>query len=144
MGKNKVNSTLRLISIWMLFFLSVSAFFGGILFLIAPDGSLLHISTQLLNGSIFKDYFYPGLILLTANGIIPILIAVIVIKQNIYYPMLCIAQGVILVIWITVEALIIKQVQFLQLIYNFIGIYFIVAGITLYDKTKDSYAGKEK
>jgi hypothetical protein len=122
----------------------VSAFFGGILFIIAPDGSLLHISAQLLNGSIFKDYFYPGLILLAANGIIPIFITIVAFKKTRYYSLLCVAQGVILVIWITVEALIIKQVQFIQLIYNFIGIYFIVAGFTLYDKTKNKNAREKK
>jgi hypothetical protein len=131
-----MNNKLRILSIGLLIFLSVSAFFGGILFLIAPDGSLLHISPQLLTGSVFKDYFYPGLILLLANGILPLLIVAAAVRQYKKYPLFFIAQGIALVIWITVEALIIKQVQFLQLIYNFMGIYFIVAGITLYDKTK--------
>lgn len=139
-----MNNTLRILNIVLLIFLSVSAFFGGILFLVAPDGSLLHISTTLLRGSIFKDYFFPGLILLIANGIVPLFVAAAAAKKYKYYSLLSVMQGVILVIWITVEALIIKQVQFLQLIYNFMGIFFIVAGITLYDKTKDSYAGKKQ
>jgi len=109
----------------------------------APDGSLLHISVNLLNGSIFKDYFYPGLILLIANGIIPIAVAVLGIKENSFFPLLLVTQGVMLVIWITVEALTIKEIQFLQLIYNFIGIFFIVAGITLFEKMKDLNAGQE-
>ncbi len=139
-----MNNKLRIITIVLLIFLSISAFFGGILFLIAPDGALLQISPKLLAGSIFKDYFYPGVILLVANGIIPVFIALTAIRKHKYYPVLCIAQGVILVIWITVEALIIKQIQFLQLIYNFMGIYFIVAGITLYDKLKNAHERETK
>jgi hypothetical protein len=63
---------LYLLSI-LLVILSLNGLVAGMLMLIRPDGSLLQLTTEWLDGSPFRNYLLPGCLLFTCIGILPLL-----------------------------------------------------------------------
>ncbi|MFZ5941197.1 MAG: hypothetical protein ACOYXB_11555 [Bacteroidota bacterium] len=53
---------------------ALNAIGGGLVMVIAPDGSILQVSTEMLTGSPFSNYLIPGLILMIVLGLIPVVI----------------------------------------------------------------------
>ncbi len=58
---------------FLLFFQVISAFYGGILLVISPGGEKLQMPLTFLEGSPFRNYLLPGLILLVLLGVFPAL-----------------------------------------------------------------------
>ncbi len=56
--------------------LGIGGLFGGVAFVLAPDGDLLRIPTSYLDGSPFSSFLIPGLLLLTLFGVFPLLVTV--------------------------------------------------------------------
>ena len=131
-----MHNTLRITAICLLFFLSISALPGGAMFILAPDGSLLRMPIQQIEHTIFKNYLIPGLVLFFANGALSFLIAIAGMKKIKIFPSALMLQGVIVMIWIIVEIIVIKETQFLQLLYAVLGIVLTILGILLTKKTK--------
>ncbi len=50
--------------------------FGGGALVLSPSGDLLRMPTSYLEGTPFSDYLIPGLLLLTALGVFPLVVAV--------------------------------------------------------------------
>jgi hypothetical protein len=57
----------------LLLFLSLNALIGGGLLIFQPDGTLLGFPDNWIDRSPFSSYLLPGLILFTANGVLPAL-----------------------------------------------------------------------
>lgn len=57
----------------LLLFLSAGAFYGGIAFILFPNGSILKMDPGWLHNSPFSSYLVPGILLLILNGIIPLI-----------------------------------------------------------------------
>ena len=89
-----------------------------------PTGKLMHMSTYPLMTSPFLDYFYPGLILFFANGVLPLTAAIARWKQTSYSNHLVILQGLVLLGWIVI------QVSILQ-IFNPLHLTMVLIGVTL-------------
>ena len=53
--------------------LFANAFYGGISFILEPDGSLLKIDTEWLNRTPFKNFFIPGILLILFMGVLPVI-----------------------------------------------------------------------
>jgi len=53
---------------------SLNALGGGLVMVIAPDGSILQVSTEMLADSPFTNFLIPGLILMLVLGLFPVLI----------------------------------------------------------------------
>ncbi|MEK5380527.1 hypothetical protein [Niallia sp. FSL W8-0635] len=135
-------------------FLGIGALFGGGLLIIYPDGSLLSMSTDILQTSPFDDFLIPGLILFVALGILPIITAIFLISEK----SLKIAEklslykethwswnsslyiGFVLIIWITVEVYMIQGVALIHVFYIFLGI--AIQYITLLPSVKEHYTNK--
>lgn len=105
---------------------------GGSLFLIAdPSGKTIQIPIELLNGTPFSDYLIPGIILLFANGILSVVIAILTVKKIKHYQWFIILQGCVLIGWLTVE--LILNIEFFSPVLHYplysIGIIFIVTGL---------------
>lgn len=78
-----MKALLRNLLIFLLLFNAVGAFYGGTSFLLDPSGGSLHISTDLLGNSPFNDYFWPGVILLLVNGLLPLVAGLgLLLKKN--------------------------------------------------------------
>jgi hypothetical protein len=119
---------LSVASIFLLFFTGITALISGGALLLDPSGKPLRMSTAILSGSPFNTFFVPGLILFLFIGVSCIAVAFFMIKDKPYSTKLVLAQGVIMILWIIVQLVIIKQFHLLQLLYLFIGIAFVYTG----------------
>lgn len=71
MARTAVSFTiLQLIALHAL--VGLSAVGGGLLLMLEPDGGLLRMQQGWLHGSVFPNFFLPGLLLTTVIGLIPI------------------------------------------------------------------------
>jgi hypothetical protein len=84
-------------------FLGIGALFGGGALLLAPDGHLLGMTTKTLAGSPFQSYQVPGILLFLFVGIAPLLAAAITIRRQSIAPFAAVAVGLTLIVWISVE-----------------------------------------
>jgi hypothetical protein len=84
-------------------FLGIGALFGGGVFLLAPDGHLLGMTTKTLAGSPFQSYLVPGILLFLFVGVAPLLAAAITVRRQAIAPFAAVAVGLTLMGWISVE-----------------------------------------
>jgi hypothetical protein len=100
---------------------------GGLSLTLAPDGSIMRMPTSLLDGSPFRDFLIPGLILLLVLGVLPLVAAVGLWlgRRWAWYAAFIVGCG--LMTWILVEMTIIPY-DILQPIFGGIGVaIFVVA-----------------
>lgn len=115
-----------LASMGLLALLGIGAAAGGAALLASPDGSVMGFSPELLAGSPFTDYFWPGLILGGLFGIGSFVVVGLGIRRARLAPFLAVTIGVGQMIWIVVELAIIRELSFLHPICFGIGL--LVAG----------------
>ena len=87
-------------------FLGIGALFGGIQFILAPDGHLLGVPLSMLAGTPFRSFLVPGLLLFTFVGVAPIVAAAVTTRRRAIGPLAALAVGLTLMGWITVEMVI--------------------------------------
>ena len=121
---------LRIFLLILLFFLAINAVYGGWLLIADPSGEAIQIPKELLEGTPFKDYLIPGIILILANGLLSFVTAFMIIFRYKLYPQFLVLQGVVLIGWLTVE--LIMNLDFFAAILHFplytIAAIFIVSG----------------
>lgn len=122
--------------------LSLNALGGGAALMFAPDGSLLQIPMEWIARTPFPDFFLPGLILFTVNGLFPMLTLYGLLFQprwkfperlNLYprrhwswtYALYC---GIIAVIWIALQQ-IMTEYFLLQPVIALTGIGIVIAAL---------------
>ena len=146
----RINLSRNLLII-LLGFLAVGAFFGGLAFIVRPDGSIYQMPVELLANSPFKNFMLPGIILLTIFGICPFLVIYGLIKKpeskfmnrlnliNDYHFSWTFAVyiGIALIIWINVQTLILNSVDILHTIYSSMGI--LIICVALLPQTRKHY-----
>ncbi len=119
---------MRYLTIGLLLFVSLTALYGGVMLMQSPNGSALKMPLEWLNQSPFKDYFLPGLLLFTFNGLVGLVVVLLILKRHpLAHPMIF-AQGTILIIWIVMQILLIQHASFLQVIYGAIGVSLLFLG----------------
>lgn len=131
-----MKSIARFFAIVILFFSSVSALFGGTALIIDPSGKLLQMPLGFINQTIFGNYLVPGIILVTFIGISCIIVAIISMRKSAGFPLALMYQGIVLIIWILVEYLIIRQFMFLQIVYFTAGAVLVLLGLYLRPQAK--------
>ena len=102
---------IRILALVFLFFNAIGALYGGALLIIDPSGKMLMVPLSFLNGTPFHNFFIPGIILFIANGVLCLTIAILTIRQKKYYEILIVFQGIVLIIWLTVELIMIKYFE---------------------------------
>jgi len=118
----------------LLFVVAVNALVAGWLFMTDPSGQSMGISAELLRFSSFDNFFLPGLVLFSMNGVLAIITAISVIRRWSYYPVRVTAQGMLLTGWIMVQVMLIREFNFLHAILGASGIYLILTGISVLRK----------
>ncbi len=122
--------------LFLLFFLSLGALFGGGMLALDPSGELLQMPIIILKNSPFNNFLIPGLILFTVFGVLPALIFYSLLKRpqwtwvnvlNVYSDMywawtFTLYVGFALIIWINVQTLIINSVHFVHTGYILLGL----------------------
>lgn len=119
---------MSIVSIFLLFFTGITALIGGGMLIYDPSGSPLRMTTAILSGSPFDTFLLPGLILFLFIGVSCIVIAFLEIYDRTYSTKLLLYQGIIMIGWIVVQLMIIKQFHLLQLLYLMIGAAFVYTG----------------
>ena len=101
---------------------------GGIGLVFDPTGGNIQIPVSWLEGSPFNSYFIPGLILLFALGLFPLIVLYGIWLRLSWSWMAALLVALALVVWIFLEILIIGYHSRppLQLIYGLLGIAMLV------------------
>ncbi|WP_141501408.1 hypothetical protein [Paenibacillus luteus] len=124
-------------------FLAVGALFGGSFLIIDPSGELMDMPLSLIEQSWFSNYFIPGLFLVTLFGVMPLIIAWGLYKQwawssaekcNLFANMhwswtFTVYSGIALILWITIQVLIIDRFIVIHFIYLALGIIIIAVAM---------------
>jgi hypothetical protein len=137
--------------IMLLGFLSIGAFYGGLAFIIRPDGSLLKMPVEILTGLPFRDFLVPGIILLLTFGLSPLLVIWCLIKkpENKFLNSLNLLNdyhfawtfsvyiGVGQIIWISIQTLMINDTGIIHTFYTGFGL--LIICIALLPQTRSHY-----
>jgi hypothetical protein len=147
----KQNHFYKNLLIFLLGFLSLGAFYGGIVFIISPDGPKFGMPLDMLNNSPFKNFLMPGIILLVTFGIFPAFTILGLLKKpenkflnhlNLLYDYhftwtFAIYIGIAQIIWINIQTLILNAVDIFHTIYSGLGI--LIVCIALLPQTRKHY-----
>ncbi len=96
--------------------LAVGAVPAGLLMIIRPSGSLMRMPLTMLDGSPFQDFLWPGVILLAAIGVLPLVVVWGAWRRKAWAPEGHVVVGAVLIGWIVVEWLMIGY-NWLQPVY---------------------------
>lgn len=111
---------------------AIGALPAGFLMIIEPDGSKLGMTSDILSGSPFNDFFIPGLALFLINGVFNIVSAILSFYKYRYAYLLGSGLGAALIIWISVQVYSVGLTNFAQPLYFILGIYEIVLSVYIY------------
>ena len=115
-------------------FVALGAIPAGLSMIFTPDGSGVGMSTALLTGSPFPDFFIPGIFLLVVNGLFQVAGAIFSFGKNRFAGIIGLALGIILLLWIVVQIYFIGLTHFLQVLFLLVAIVEIVLGSILINK----------
>ena len=95
---------------------TAGALSGGILLVLAPDGRLMDMPVEIMHG-FFKDFFLPGLILIGFGILNATAFIGVLVKNRSAWLLSGLALGG-LVIWFTVEIIILQEVHWLHVMWG--------------------------
>jgi hypothetical protein len=124
----KYRRVLRISVIVLLFIIALNALAAGFSFMVEPTGKDIGISTDYLRHSPFNDFFIPGIILFTANGVLGIITAILAIRKTTHYQLWIIAQGCILLGWIIIQMILVQDFNWMHFVCLVMGSVLVVAG----------------
>ena len=123
---------LRSTVVVLLLFNGVGALFGGWNLITHPDGGTLQLSLHWLEHTPFRDYFVPGLILFTANGLLSTLALGCLFFSIKKHELLIAGQGMILTGWILIQVILIRTFHPFHFILGSVGITLFISGYALW------------
>lgn len=100
----------------------LGAVVGGAIMIVAPTGTLLQMSPDMLKGTPFSDFLVPGIILFFVIGVGQIGGGVLTMRKQRFAGYLGAALGIGLMIWIFVQVNMIGGRNILQYSYFMIGV----------------------
>ena len=127
----------KILMFWCLF-IGIGALWGSICMFIKPDGSLLHMENLLsyfkvlpFSDILFKNYIFSGIMLLLVNGISNFIAFYLLLKNKKIGIVLGIIFGITLMLWITIQFVILPK-NMLSISYFIFGfMQFLIGIITL-------------
>ena len=139
----------------LLIFIGAGGLISGAMLFSSPDGALIKLNTNILQGTPFNNFIIPGIILFLFIGIFPILVSYGLLRQPAWHWAEAInickkyrwpwtaawAAGVIILIWIIVEFALLGYISFLQPLVTVWGTAIIT--FTLLPKIRQYYALKK-
>lgn len=128
----------RTISMMLLMVNSIGALAGGAGFIMDPSGEN-QMPVEVLQYSPFENFLIPGIILFTVNGLFGLVVIGMIWFRYRRYPLFIMIQAVLLGGWITIQVLLLKQVNFLHIIFFSIAVVLLVMGYLLKDKRSNHF-----
>lgn len=107
---------IRVVAIVWVIIISLNALAAGFSFMVTPTGADIGISLSYLQYSPFDDYFIPGLLLFVTIGLFGLVTAFALIKKYRFYPQLLFLQGCILLGWIVIQMLLVRDANWLHVV----------------------------
>jgi menaquinone-dependent protoporphyrinogen oxidase len=107
----------------------ISALFGGASLVNRPDGSLMGVPLSVLQHSPFRDFFVPGLLLLSIVGLGNTWAALLHAVRSDFAGLVSFVTGAALVVWIVVEMIMLRTLHPLQVAYLLLGTAIVVESI---------------
>lgn len=121
----RMNKLLKTLVVIVLAMNTSGAFYGGLSRITDPTGGKLQMPLSYLNQSPFSNYFWPGIILFTVNGLFGVLaLAALLFRSRLARGFVAF-QGLLLGGWITVQMIL------LQLFYAPLQLPFLLMGAML-------------
>ncbi len=132
-----------IVLLFLLGFLSLGAFVGGIPLLMDPTGVLLKLPISLLEGTPFSSFLIPGLILTLVFGVFPLVVFYSLIKMpqwkwaeslnllpDIYWAWTyAIYIGFGQILWISIQTVLINEAGLIHLFYTLLGISIVAVAL---------------
>lgn len=111
--------------------LGVGAVAGGVALMIGRHGEIIPLPVSMLAGSPFPDYFVPGAILFSVIGLGPLVVALLAWRGNPWAPVLTLAVGGALLIWLLVQFAVVgyQSDPPVQLVYLVFGAMITLTGL---------------
>jgi hypothetical protein len=106
----------------LLAILGLGALAGGAALVARPDGSVMQLPLNYLDGSPFPDFLVPGLILGGLFGVGSYAVVGLGWRNVRLAPFLAFAIGCAQMIWISVELAVIKELSFLHPLFFCVGL----------------------
>lgn len=106
--------------------LALGAVPAGLLMIASPSGDLMHMPLSMLDRSPFVDFFWPGVILMAANGVVPLVVAWAALRRRTWALPGHVAVGAVLSGWIAVE---VGMLDFHWLQGAYLGLGVVIAGL---------------
>lgn len=119
----------RILTIILLALNGLSAVIGGLLLITDPSGYKLGLYTSVLQYSPFDNFLIPGILLTSVIGLGSFIVCALVILRVKKSPTWVIISGFILAVWISIQILMLRDVQFLQITFAINGITLMLFGI---------------
>jgi hypothetical protein len=132
MEKEHRNS--RLLGVLQIF-IGIGAVVGGAAFLVDPSGTGIGIDVGLLEGSPFRDYFIPGLVLLAVNGLGSLAGAWLTLQKHRFAGFAGMGLGLFLMAWIVIQVSILGGIHWLQILYFALGLVEAALGYLVFRRT---------
>jgi hypothetical protein len=130
-----MRSNIKKAAIVLLLLNGIGAMYGGWNLMAYPDGSSFKMPVSILKYSPFSDFYIPGIILFTTNGLLSLSVLLAIILNLKSYSWLIVAQGAVLTNWILIEVIMLRGVHYLHFIFGAIGLTLMVCGLILKNKT---------
>lgn len=118
----------------LLSFIAVTAMVSGLLLMIRPNGELLHLPLSLIEGTIFRSFLVPGILLCTIVGGTNFIAAFQNFQKKSNRYNWAMAGGYITSGWIIAQIIIIYTVHWLHILYLAMGISIILLAYQLKGK----------
>ncbi|HTP13979.1 MAG TPA: hypothetical protein VMM37_10120, partial [Bacteroidota bacterium] len=99
-----------------------SSFVSGILMIVFPSGKVFQAPPDMLNGSPFRDFLIPGIILMSVNGVGQLGAGILTFRHHPSAGLVGAVFGLGLVIWIFVQVNMIGGGNALQYCYFALGV----------------------
>jgi len=122
---------LRFISISLLLLTAINAAVAGVLFIIDPSGHGMGMNVSYIKDSPFNSYLIPGIVLVIVNGLLNFIAAYFVFKKKPFASLWVISQGILLIGWIVIQVIMVKDISMLHIIMFTIGVILTMSGFLL-------------
>ena len=132
--KAQTLNKLRITAVVWLIMIGLNALAAGFSFMVEPSGKDIGIPLSYLQYSPFDDYFIPGVVLFTTIGVLSTIAAYLGFKKHAFFPWLLLLQGCMLLGWIVIQMLLVRDVNALHVICGVSALAWLVMGFILRKK----------
>lgn len=115
-------------------FVAVTATLSGLIMISNPDGGVMNLPHSLLDGTPFKDFLIPGILLSTIVSGVNLLAVFYNIRRHVNRYNWAMAGGIMISGWIVVQMILMQAAHWLHFLYLGIGILIILLAYQLKGK----------